>query len=125
MTPPTTRPVPPQLSITLLNFSADDPGSWEPLLARAEAADRAGVDRVVVVDHVVFGEALDDYARPELGGQQGGRQPTGPDGHWLEPLTVLAAVAPRTTACAWPPASWWPRSGARWSSPRPWRRSTC
>lgn len=90
-------PVTPQLSITLLNFSADDPGSWEPLLARAEAADRAGVDRVVVVDHVVFGEALDDYARPELGGQEGGRQPTGPDGHWLEPLTVLAAVAARTT----------------------------
>ena len=119
-------PVTPQLSITLLNFSADDPGSWEPLLARAEAADRAGVDRVVVVDHVVFGEALDDYARPELGGQEGGRQPTGPDGHWLEPLTVLAAVAgahrPRAAGHRHPggraPAAGGPRQDR-------WRRSTC
>ena len=27
---------------------------------------------------------------------EGGRQPTGPDGHWLEPLTVLTAVAAQT-----------------------------
>lgn len=86
----------PQLSILLRNFSAEDPGSWEPLLARAAAADRAGVDRLVVVDHVVFGQALDDYGRPEKGGMLGGRQPTGPDGHWLEPLTLLSVVAGRT-----------------------------
>ena len=66
-------------------------------LDAAVAADRAGVDRVVVVDHVVFGEALDDYSRPELGGTAGGKQPTGPDGHWLEPLTVLSVVAGRTS----------------------------
>lgn len=90
-------PAPAQLSITLRNFSAEDPGSWAPLLAVAEAADRAGVDRLVVVDHVVFGEALDDYGRSELGGQDGGKQPTGPDGHWLEPLTLLSVVAGRTT----------------------------
>jgi len=87
----------PQLSLQLRNFAKADPGSWEPMLATAEAADRAGVDRVVVVDHVVMGEALDDYARPELGGTEGGRQPTGPDGHWLQPLTVLGVVAGRTT----------------------------
>lgn len=92
-----TVPAAAQLSLTLRNFSADDPGSWAPLLALAEAADRAGVDRLVVVDHVVFGEALADYGRPELGGMDGGRQPTGPDGHWLEPLTLLAVVAGRTT----------------------------
>jgi probable F420-dependent oxidoreductase len=86
----------PQLSITLKNFAAEDPGSWVPLLDAAVAADRAGVDRLVVVDHVVFGEALDDYARPELGGTAGGKQPTGPDGHWLEPLTVLSVIAGRT-----------------------------
>src|SRR5207249_1852570 len=28
---------------------------------------------------------------------EGRRQPTGPDGHWLEPLTVLTAVAAQTT----------------------------
>lgn len=87
----------PQLSVTLKNFAAEDPGSWEPMLEAAAAADRAGVDRLVVVDHVVFGEALDDYAKPELGGAAGGRQPTGPDGHWLEPLTTLAVVAGRTS----------------------------
>ena len=70
----------PQLSITLRNFAAEDPGSWEPMLDAAVAADRAGVDRCVVVDHVVFGESLDDYARPELGGTAGGKQPTGPTG---------------------------------------------
>lgn len=87
----------PTLSLTLRNFSADDPGSWEHLLTIASAADRAGVDRLVVVDHVVFGETLDDYGRPEVGGVMGGRQPTGPDGHWLEPLTLLAVVAGRTS----------------------------
>jgi probable F420-dependent oxidoreductase len=81
----------------LRNFSADDPGSWAPLLALAEAVDRAGVDRLVVVDHVVFGESLDDYGRSALGGQDGAKQPTGPDGHWLEPLTLLSVVAGRTT----------------------------
>lgn len=96
MMPPPPTP-PPQLSMTLRNFSAEDPRSWAPLLALAEAADRAGVDRLVVVDHVVFGESLDDYGRPELGGHDGGKQPTGPDGHWLEPLTLLAVVAGRTT----------------------------
>lgn len=86
----------PQLSLMLRNFSAEDPGSWEPLLGWAEAADRAGVDRIVVVDHVAFGEALEDYSRPELGGQSGGRQPTSPDGHFLEPITLLSVIAGRT-----------------------------
>ena len=44
----------------------------------------------------VFGEDLDAYARPELGGMEGGRQPTGPDGHWLEPLTILSVVCGMT-----------------------------
>src|SRR5205085_519173 len=63
----------------------------------ARAADEAGIDRVVVSDHVVFGEDLEAYARPEAGGVDGGKQPTGPDGHWLEPITVLTTVAARTT----------------------------
>lgn len=82
----------PQLSTTLVTFG-DQPPSWETIVATAQAADRAGVDRLLVSDHLAFGEQLDDYARPELGGTAGGRQPTGPDGHWLEPLTVLTAVA--------------------------------
>ena len=86
----------PQLSMPLVTFAAEDPGGWEPMLRRAALLDTAGVDRLVVSDHVVFGEHLEEYSRPEIGGQAGGRQPTGPDGHWLEPLTTLAVVAGRT-----------------------------
>jgi probable F420-dependent oxidoreductase len=89
--------VDPQLSITLRAFAAEDPGSWQPVLDLARAADAAGIDRVLVSDHVVFGEHMDAYGRPESGGVEGGKQPTGSDGHWLEPLTVLSVVAGFTT----------------------------
>jgi probable F420-dependent oxidoreductase len=82
-----------ELSVPLPTFSADDPGTWDFVLDRARLLDAAGVDRLVMSDHVVFGERLDEYGRPELGGQAGGVQPTGPDGHWLEPLTTLAVIA--------------------------------
>jgi probable F420-dependent oxidoreductase len=85
-----------RLSIHLGNFSADGAGGWEPMLERAVAADAAGIDRVLVSDHIAFGEDLSAYGDPTAGGTEGGRQPTGPDGHWLEPLTVLTAVAART-----------------------------
>lgn len=84
------------MSIPLFNFSADDPGGWQWVFDRAVAADRAGIDRLAVSDHVVFGENLDAYGRPELGGALNSRQPTGPDGHWLDPLVLLAMVAART-----------------------------
>lgn len=87
----------PQLSIPLQTFAADDPGSWQFILDRARAADAAGIDRLVVSDHVCYGENLEAYSRPELGGSAGGKQPTGPDGHWLEPLTMLTAVGAITT----------------------------
>jgi probable F420-dependent oxidoreductase len=89
----------PALSIQPLNFAAEDPGpgGWQPLLDQARAADAAGVDRLVVSEHVVLGENLDAYADPEAGGIEGGRQPTGPDGHWLDPLVVLSMWAALTT----------------------------
>jgi probable F420-dependent oxidoreductase len=87
----------PTLSIQLRNFSAEDPGGWQSMLDQAVAADRAGIDRIAVSDHVVFGNALDDYGDPKKGGSAGARQPTGPDGHWLEPLTVLSVIAGQTT----------------------------
>jgi probable F420-dependent oxidoreductase len=89
-------PPEPLLSVSLPSYAADDPGSWDHLVRHAIAAEEAGVDRVLVSDHVAFGEQLDAYGRPELGGMAGGRQPTGPDGLWLEPLTVLTFVAART-----------------------------
>jgi len=80
----------------LLTFSAEPRADWDALFDLARAADDAGIDRVVVSDHVVFGEDLEAYSRPGSGGIAGGRQPTGPDGEWLEPLTVLAMIGART-----------------------------
>jgi probable F420-dependent oxidoreductase len=85
-----------RLGVSLPTYAAEAPESWDHVFDVARAADEAGIDRVVVSDHVVFGEDLEAYSRPETGGVDGGRQPTGPDGHWLEPLTVLSAVAART-----------------------------
>jgi probable F420-dependent oxidoreductase len=87
----------PQLSIMLRTYAAEDPGTWQPVLDLARAADTAGVDRVLVSDHVVFGEHMEAYSRPESGGVEGGRQPTGPDGHWLEPLTTLSVLCGMTS----------------------------
>jgi probable F420-dependent oxidoreductase len=85
-----------ELSFPLPCFTAEAPPSWDFVLDRARLFDTAGVDRLSVSDHVVFGERLEEYARPEIGGQAGGKQPTGPDGHWLEPMTLLSVVAGAT-----------------------------
>jgi len=77
----------------LRTFAPEDPGGWDHIVDLACAADAAGVDRVVMSDHVVFGEDLEAYADPAKGGSRGGKQPTGPDGHWLEPVTTIAYLA--------------------------------
>jgi len=87
----------PELSLYLGTYTDGPSHDWRAMLDMARAMDVAGVDRVVVSDHVVFGENLDAYADPSIGGQAGGRQPTGPDGSWLEPVTVLTAIAATTT----------------------------
>jgi len=86
----------PKLSTSVSSFAAEDPGDWGHLIRQVESLERSGFDRIVVSDHVVFGEHLEEYGRPEVGGQAGGKQPTGPDGHWLEPLTTLSVLAGRT-----------------------------
>src|SRR5205807_5322159 len=93
------QPMTAGLSVMLRSYATDDPGrgGWQQLFDRARAADDAGIDRLFVSDHVVFGEHMEAYSRPELGGDEGGRQPTGPDGHWLEPLTVLSVVSGMTS----------------------------
>lgn len=87
----------PEISLYLRNFSDDPAFDWAATLDMARAMDAAGVDRVVVSDHLVFGENLDAYADPTIGGTAGGKQPTGPDGFWLDPLIYLTTVAATTT----------------------------
>ncbi len=83
--------MPPELSVSLTTFAREAPGDgWASLRRVATAAEQAGVDRLVMSDHVVMGEQLDRYGDPTRGGQEGGRQPTGPDGHWLDPLATIA-----------------------------------
>jgi probable F420-dependent oxidoreductase len=86
-----------QLSTGVPSFAVEDPGTWQHLFDAARVADQAGIDRIVVSDHVIMGEHLEEYGRPEIGGQAGGKQPTGPDGPWLEPLTVLSVIAGMTS----------------------------
>ena len=86
----------PQLSAALVSYSPTGPNDWRTMLETARLYDRVGIDRLVISDHVVFGEQLDAYGRPEVGGTRGGKQPTGPDGHWLEPMTTLSVIAGMT-----------------------------
>jgi probable F420-dependent oxidoreductase len=87
----------PQISTSLPSFALEDPGDWSHLVDFARMADEAGFDRLVVSDHVVFGENLNAYADPTIGGSRGGRQPTGPDGAWLEPLATIAHLTAVTS----------------------------
>jgi probable F420-dependent oxidoreductase len=78
----------PQVSLGLTTFGAEPDGGWRSLLAVAGAVDAAGVDRLVISDHVVLGPHVDRYPW--------GRFPTAPDADWLEPLTLIAALAAAT-----------------------------
>jgi probable F420-dependent oxidoreductase len=82
----------PQLTVGIRNFSSRPGTDWSYVLDQARAAEEAGIDRVFVVDHLVFGADLSPYGDPRSGGVTGGVQPTGPDGEWLEALTTLAAM---------------------------------
>jgi probable F420-dependent oxidoreductase len=55
----------------------------------APQAEEAGIDRVVISDHVVMGRNTQEYAW--------GKFPVPPEAPWLEPLTVLTAMAAVTT----------------------------
>lgn len=81
--------LPPRLHVGLDNYGSYLGGDWARLLDLAVAADEAGVDTLVVVDHVVLGGDLSGYPY--------GPFATEPDAPWLEPLTCLAAIAGRTS----------------------------
>lgn len=76
----------PTLTLGLLNFDPSPSlASLDRWIEGATSAEAAGIDRLVVVDHVVMGNQLDAY--------DGGTFPTGPDGSWVEPLTLLGVIA--------------------------------
>ena len=76
----------PTLSLTLPTFGSSVPANqWHRLLDLARAVDDAGVDRVLLTDHVVMGEHLDRYPFGDFHFQ--------PDVPWLEPLSTIAAIA--------------------------------
>lgn len=85
-----------QLSMGIPSFSAEPPPNWEHLTEWAQLLEGSGFDRLLVSEHIAFGMNMAAYADPKTGGTKGGRQPTGPDGHWLEPLTTLTYLAART-----------------------------
>jgi probable F420-dependent oxidoreductase len=76
----------PRLNIALPNYGRGVDTS--DLIDVAAAADAAGIHALTVVDHVVLGG--------DLGAYPYGAFPGGLDGPWLEPLTLLAAIAART-----------------------------
>src|SRR5207253_3110283 len=65
-------------------------GDWRGLADVARQAEDAGVDRIVLSDHVVMGRNTHEY--------KWGRFPQPPDAPWLEPLTILAAMAAVTSS---------------------------
>ncbi len=80
----------PTLTVGLANFgNTFAPGEWRGFTDLGRAAEDAGIDRIVVVDHVVMGSHTDKYVW--------GKFPVPPDAPWFEPLTMLGAVAAVTT----------------------------
>jgi probable F420-dependent oxidoreductase len=59
------------------------------LVHLARLAEEAALDGVVIGDHVVLGNRLDRYPYPPVHFER--------DSSWMEPLTVLAAIASATT----------------------------
>jgi len=77
----------PSLSVTLTSYGPGfrDPARWPEILDHARMAEAAGVDRILLTDHVVMGERTDAYPW--------GAFPYPPDVPWLEPLTLISALA--------------------------------
>jgi len=84
-----TDPAPgaPTLSVTLTSYGAavGEAAGVAQLLEQARLAEAAGVDRLLLTDHVLLGLRTDRYPW--------GPFPFPPDTPWLEPLTLIAALA--------------------------------
>jgi probable F420-dependent oxidoreductase len=77
-----------RVSLTLSGLSRIFGDRLDAVVEMAAAADAAGVDQLAVPDHLAIGPRTDRYPY--------GRFPLPPDEPWLEPLTLLAAVAGAT-----------------------------
>jgi probable F420-dependent oxidoreductase len=77
-----------RVSITLSGLSRLFGGELGAVTALASAAEAAGIDQIAVPDHLAIGPRTDRYPY--------GRFPLPPDEPWLEPLTLLAALAGAT-----------------------------
>ena len=80
----------PTLTIGLANYGSLFPADeWYRFVDLGRAADDAGVDRIVVVDHVVMGPHTENYVW--------GKFPVPPEAPWFEPLILLGALAAATS----------------------------
>ena len=78
------------ITVGLANYGSTFPADeWYRFVDLARAAEDAGVDRIVAVDHVVMGPHTENYVW--------GKFPVPPDAPWFEPLIMLAAVATATS----------------------------
>jgi probable F420-dependent oxidoreductase len=75
--------------LTTYGASLAEAAGVAQLLEQARWAEAAGVDRLLLTDHVVMGERTDLYPW--------GPFPFPPETPWLEPLTLIAALASATT----------------------------
>jgi probable F420-dependent oxidoreductase len=79
-----------RLTLGIPNYGPIFPAErWHEIVDLARQAEAAGVDTLIVPDHVVMGDRTDRYAW--------GSFPYPPESPWLEPLTVLAAIAGATS----------------------------
>ena len=78
----------PGVSVTISGLSRLFGGDLAAVLDAARAADEAGVDQLVLTDHLAIGPRTDRYPF--------GTFPYPPEEPWLEPLTTLAAIAGAT-----------------------------
>ena len=99
----------PTLSVQLRNF-ADQPDGWNALFDQARAADDAGIDKVVVSDHIAYGNGMDAYADPSKGGTVGGRQQGGEARHTIK---KVAGAFHEEPACLIQPPVMRPASSMR------------
>lgn len=77
-----------RVSITLSGLAQLFEGRLAGALELASAAEAAGIDQIAVPDHLAIGPRTDRYPY--------GRFPLPADEPWLEPLTLLAALAGAT-----------------------------